>query len=81
MIFKNFADRIGSDSILSDQGCTRTEKFHSLLIFAAYFILRAPGRKYVVVWHKWAGPGSFNVSSWRAGLQNCWPVPSLVAVL
>jgi len=32
MIFKNFADRTGSDSILSDQDWTRTEKFHSPLI-------------------------------------------------
>jgi len=32
MIFKNFADRIGSDSILSDKDWTRTEKFHSPLI-------------------------------------------------
>ena len=34
MIFKNFADRTGSDSILSDQDWTRTEKFHSPLISA-----------------------------------------------
>ena len=32
MIFKNFADRTGSDSVLSDQDWTRTEKFHSPLI-------------------------------------------------
>jgi len=32
MIFKNFACRTGSDSILSDQDWTRTEKFHSPLI-------------------------------------------------
>jgi len=32
MVFKKFADRTGSDSILSDQDWTRTEKFHSPLI-------------------------------------------------
>jgi len=32
MIFKNFADQDWSDSILSDQDWTRTEKFHSPLI-------------------------------------------------
>jgi len=34
MIFKNFADRTGSDSIFSDQDWTRTEKFVSPLISA-----------------------------------------------
>jgi len=34
MIFKNFGDRTGSDSIFSDQDRTRTEKFHSPLISA-----------------------------------------------
>jgi len=34
-------------------------------------------RKYVVGWHKRAG--QFHVSSGRAGLQNCWPMPSLIA--
>jgi len=32
MIFKNFADRTGSDTILSNQDWTRTEIFHSPLI-------------------------------------------------
>jgi len=31
MIFKNFANRTGSDSILLDQDWTRTKKFHSPL--------------------------------------------------
>jgi len=36
VIFKKFADRTGSDSILSDQDLTRTEKFHSPLISAVF---------------------------------------------
>jgi len=35
MIFLNLVDRTGSDSTLSDQVWTRTEKFHSLLISAS----------------------------------------------
>jgi len=35
MIVKNFADKTGLDSILSDQDWTRTEKFHSPLISAS----------------------------------------------
>ena len=35
MIFKNF-DRTGPDSIFSDQGWTRTEKFHTPLISGLY---------------------------------------------
>jgi len=40
MIFKNFVDRTGSDSILSDQDKTRTEKFHSPLISDVHTPLR-----------------------------------------
>jgi len=34
MIFRTFADRTGSDSILSDRNWTWTEKFHNPLISA-----------------------------------------------
>jgi len=33
MIFKNLADQCWSDTIFSDEDWTRTEKFHSPLIF------------------------------------------------
>jgi len=36
IIFKNLRIRAGSDSISSDQDRTRTEKFYSRLISAAY---------------------------------------------
>jgi len=36
MIFKNLRIRTGSDSILSDQDWTLTEKFHSPLISDGY---------------------------------------------
>ena len=39
VIFTNFADRTGLDSILSDQDWTRTEKFHGPLTSARYLIL------------------------------------------
>jgi len=38
MIFKNFADQSGSDSILLDQDWTRTKKFHSPLISDMFII-------------------------------------------
>ena len=39
IIFKNLEIRTGSDSILSDQDWTRTEKFHSLLSLVVSILL------------------------------------------
>ena len=39
MIFKNLRIRSGSDSTSADQDWTRTEKFHSPLIFAHYHLV------------------------------------------
>jgi len=50
---------------------------YCLLYITGHKLVQA--RKCVVVWHKRAG--QFHVSSGWAGLQNCWPVPSLLAVL
>jgi len=50
---------------------------YCLLYITGHGLVRAG--KCIVVWHKRAG--QFHVSSGWAGLQNCWPVPSLLIVL
>jgi len=47
-------------------------------IHTAYFILQAPGHKISCSLAQTRRAERFLVSSGRAGLQKCWPVPSLI---